>query len=483
MDFKNYSLIELKDLISSWKATSSEIYTYFLNRSSQYDKELNVFNTFPLDFPANVLEESSNIGQGLPIAIKDLFCEVWVRTTASSKMLHDFVPPYESTVTARMKSAWFVSFWKTNLDEFAMWGSGENSAFLPSKNPWDPTRVPGGSSSGSAVAVAAGLVPAALWTDTGGSIRQPASMCGIVWFKPSYWRNSRSGVIAMASSLDTPGYLTRSVRDAWLLYEVTAGLDPHDSTSLDASTHIDSSIWDKKDLTWLKVGIPKEYFVDGIDAWVKREIESAIETLKSLGAEIVDISLPHTEYGISVYYVICPAEVASNMARYDGIRYGHIAPGSHDIAENRESWLGKEVKRRSMVGSFVLSSGFYDAYYKKASSVRELIRDDFRKAYEMVDVIVTPTAPTVAWKIGGKWEDPLSLYLEDIFTVPASLAGIPGLTVPVGFAAPSDDASLELPVGLQILGPVLGEQTVLMVGHVLEWALKKKIDSKKPKIF
>lgn len=480
MEFKDLSLLELSELINTGKSTQEEIYIYFLERAQKYNDELNVFTTLPTQ-ELSVTPEG--VGNWLPIAVKDIFCEIGVRTTACSKMLENFVPPYESTVTDRMKKAGFIAFWKTNMDEYAMGWSGENSAFGTAKNPWDTSRIPGGSSSGSAVAVAAGLVPAALGTDTGGSIRQPASMCGIVGFKPGYGRNSRFGVIAMASSLDSPGYLTRSVRDAGLLYETTAGHDPLDSTSLDADVELDASIWDKKDLTWVKVGIPKEYFIDGIDAWVRREIEWAITQLRALGAEIVDISLPHTEHGISVYYVICPAEVASNMWRYDGIRYGHIAPGTHDIAANREEWLGKEVKRRSMVGSFVLSSGFYDAYYKKASAVRELIRDDFRKAYEKVDVIVTPTAPTVAWKIGEKWSDPLSLYLEDVFTVPASLAGIPGLTIPVGFASPSDDATLELPVGLQILGPVLGEEKVLMVGHVLEWVMKEKISSRKPKVF
>jgi aspartyl-tRNA(Asn)/glutamyl-tRNA(Gln) amidotransferase subunit A len=473
-EFKNLSLIELEALIQSGKTTSEEIYTYFLERTKKYNEELNAFNTLP-----NEKWENSR----RPIAIKDIFCETGIRTTASSKMLENFIPPYESTVTERMKKAGFISFGKTNMDEFAMGGSGENSAFGPAKNPWDTTRIPGGSSSGSAVAVAAGLVPAALGTDTGGSIRQPASMCGIVWFKPGYGRNSRYGVMAMASSLDTPGYFTRTVRDAGMLYEATAGYDPKDATSLTEDVKIDANIWEKKDLKWVKVGIPKEYFIDGIDVWVRKTIDEAIEKLRELWAEIVTISLPHTEYGIGVYYIICPAEVASNMARYDGIRYGHKAEWAHDIAKNRAEWLGNEVQRRSLVGSFVLSSGFYDAYYKKASDVRELIRDDFKKAFDTVDVIVTPTAPTVAWKIGSKGDDPLSLYLEDVFTVPASLAGIPWLVIPVGYASPKDDASLELPVGLQILGPVLGEEKCLMVGNVLEWAMKEKVEAKKPRIF
>jgi aspartyl-tRNA(Asn)/glutamyl-tRNA(Gln) amidotransferase subunit A len=398
-------------------------------------------------------------------------------------MLENFVPPYESTVTKCLKACGYLPFGKTNMDEFAMGGSGENSAFGPARNPWDPTRIPGGSSSGSAVAVAAGLVPAALGTDTGWSIRQPASMCGIVWFKPGYGRNSRYGVMAMASSLDTPGYFTRTVRDAGLLYEATAGHDPRDSTSLTADTRLDPDIWTRKDLKGIRVGIAKEYQVDGIDPGVRAAIDSAIAKIRELGAEVIDISLPHTEHGISAYYTICPAEVASNLARYDGIRYGEITGVWGDIVANRSEALGDEIQRRSLVGSYVLSSGFYDAYFRKATAVRELIRQDFANAFAQVDVIVTPTAPTVAWKIGAKGTDPLALYLEDIFTIPASLAGIPGLTIPVGYAAPADDASVDLPVGLQILGPLLGEQQVLMVGNVIEQAMRGIVDAKKPKIF
>ncbi len=486
MDFKNYSLLELSDMIRDGKATSEEIYAYFLDRTKKYNGELNVFTTLPEEnastSPGQALSQPG-IGNHLPIAVKDIFCEVWVRTTSASKMLADFIPTYESTVTERMKQAGLLSFGKTNMDEYALWWSGENSAFGPTRNPWDLTRIPGGTSSGSAAAVAAGLVPAALGTDTGGSIRQPASMCGVVGFKPGYGRNSRYGMIAAASSLDTPGYLTKTVRDAGFLYEITAGHDPLDATSLDEPTTINPAIWTRTDLRGVKIGIPREYFIDGLEAGVKREIDESIAKLREIGAEVVDLSLPHTEYGVSAYYIINPAEVASNMARYDGIRYGHKSEGAFDITNNRDEGLGDEVKRRSMVGSFVLSSGFYDAYYTKATNIRELIREDFRKAFEQVDVIVTPTAPTVAWKIGQKGDDPLALYLEDVFTVPASLAGIPGLTVPVGFASPPDDVSIELPVGLQILGPVLGEEKCLMVGNLLEQALKNKISSKKPKIW
>lgn len=474
MDFKNLSLIELNEFVKAGKTTYDDIYSYFLNRSKEYNPELNAYTTLPTD-----IEQWT----GLPIAVKDLFCEIGVRTTAASKMLENFVPPYESTVTARIKQAGYISFGKTNMDEFAMGGSGENSAFGPARNPWDPTRIPGGSSSGSAVAVAAGLVPAALGTDTGGSIRQPASMCGIVGFKPGYGRNSRYGVIAMASSLDSPGYFTRTVRDAGMLYEITAGHDEHDATSLDAPISVDSTIWERQDLRGLKVGIPKEYFIDGIEPGVRATIDNAIAKIRELGADVIEVSLPHTEHWVSVYYTICPAEVASNLARFDGIRYGAIAGTGGDITENRSLGLGNEVQRRSLVGSYVLSSGFYDAYYKKASAVRELIRDDFKKVFEQVDVIVTPTAPTVAWKIGAKGDDPLALYLEDVFTIPASLAGIPGLVVPVGYASPKDDATIDLPVGLQILGPVLGEERCLLVWHVMEQAMRELVESKRPKLW
>ncbi len=475
MEFKNLSLLELSELVSTWQATYTQIYNYFLARAEAHNDELQIFTTLPL--PKTEVA-------GLPIAVKDIFCEIGVRTTAASRMLEDFVPPYESTVTARMKAKGFVSFWKTNMDEFALGGTGEKSAFTPTFNPWDPTRIPGGTSSGSAAVVAVWIAPAALGTDTGGSIRQPASMCGVVGFKPWYGRNSRYGVVAAASSLDTPGYLTRTVRDAAWLYEVTAGHDPKDATSLTEQVVVDESIWQKTDLKWVRIGIPKEYFIDGLEVWVKKVIDEAIEKMRTLWAETVPVSLPHTAYGISAYYIINPAEVASNLARYDGIRYGHTAEGGqNDIAHTRSEWLGSEPQRRSLVGSFVLSSGFYDAYYKKASSIRELIRQDFSRAFTQVDVLVTPTAPTVAWKVWEKGEDPLALYLEDVFTVPASLAGIPGIVVPAGFAAPKDDPSIELPVGVQILGPTLGEEKCLMVWHVFEQAMREIISAKKPKIF
>lgn len=302
-------------------------------------------------------------------------------------------------------------------------------------------------------------------------------MCGVVGFKPGYGRMSRYGVIAMASSLDTPGFFTRTVRDAGLLFELCGGHDEMDSTSRPEPLEIDSGIWERTDLKGVRVGIPAEYFGEGLDSGVRREIEKAIESIRSLGAEIVPISLPHTQYGLAVYYIVMPAEVSTNLARYDGIRYGHIAGDGMDIARNRAEGFGPEAQRRILLGSHVLSSGFYDAYYRKASDVRELVKNDFTEAFKIVDVIVTPTAPSVAWKIGEKESDPLKMYLADIFTVNASLAGIPGLTIPVGYATPEDgsEASIEMPVGLQILGPTLGEEIVLLLGHVLEQAIKSTL--------
>jgi aspartyl-tRNA(Asn)/glutamyl-tRNA(Gln) amidotransferase subunit A len=368
------------------------------------------------------------------------------------------------------------------MDEFAMGSSGENCAYGPARNPWAFDRVPGGSSSGSVVAVAAGLVPASLGTDTGGSIRTPASLSGVVGFKPTYGRNSRFGVIAMASSLDCPGTFTRTVRDAATIYEAMAGNDPMDSTSLDAPTAIDPGIWDRKDLKGVRVGVPKEYFRDGLDAGVREQVRNAIAKMEELGAEIVDITLPNSEYGIAVYYVIMAAEASTNLARYDGVRFGHISGDGADIAKNRAEGFGPEPTRRIMLGSFVLSSGFYDAYYKKASLVRELIRDDFLQAFEQVDVIVGPVVPTVAWKIGEKVEDPLKMYLADIYTVPPSLAGIPGLSLPIGFAKPEDGSgdAVELPVGLHMLAGHLQEEKLFMVAHVLEEAMAESLQGKQP---
>ena len=469
MDFSHLSLRDLIAGIHGKKYTSEEVAKYFLWKIHEKNETLNAFLTVN---PDSDIGDASLPLAGVPIAVKDVFSEIGKRTSAGSKMLEHFIPPYEATVVERLRKAGMYSIGKTNMDEFAMGGSGENSAYGPAKNPHDMTRIPWGSSSGSAVAVAAGLAPAALGTDTGGSIRQPASMCGVVGFKPSYGRNSRYWVIAMASSLDCPGTFTKTVRDAGMLYEIMAGYDPLDATSLTEDHRLDPKIWEKKDLRGIRIWVPREYFIEGIDPWVRDTIHASIETLRSLGAEIVDISLPHTEYGLAVYYIICPAEVSTNMARYDGIRFWYAKNDPYDRDLTRVEWFGDEVKRRIMIGSFVLSSGFYDAYYKKATNVRELIRRDFYSAFERVDAIVTPTAPSVAWKIGEKVDDAMKMYLSDIFTIPASLAGLPWLVVPVWTASPSDDPDIALPVWLQILAPRLGEETCLMIGHVLENALK-----------
>ena len=332
MEFKDLSLKQIIILIKEGKTTQKDVYDYFQNRIKTLDPQIQAFDSCHAFDGEKPLDSSL---AGIPIGVKAVFCERGIETNASSKMLQDFKPPYDATVIDRLKKAGFSSAGKLSMDEFAMGGSGENCAYRTTKNPWDIERIPGGSSSGSAAAVAAGLVPAALGTDTGGSIRQPASMCGVVGFKPTYGRNSRYGVIAMASSLDTPGTFTKTVEDAALLYEITAGYDPLDSTSLSAPTAINSAIWQKTDLKGIRIGIPAEYFIDGIEPGVKTEIEKSIQTLKDLGAEIVDISLPNTKYGLAVYYIVMPAEVTTNMARYDGIRYGNTAESGHDIATNR----------------------------------------------------------------------------------------------------------------------------------------------------
>lgn len=480
MSVETLSISELVEKIRSGELSQSAVCEAFANRVKDLDAKIEAFNLVSDVFPT--VDKNLPLA-GIPIGVKDVFCEKDVKTTASSKMLENFSAPYESTVTARLKAAGAVSMGKLNMDEFAMGGSGENSAVRITKNPWALDRIPGGSSAGSAAAVAAGLVPAALGTDTGGSIRQPASMCGIVGFKPTYGRLSRYGVIAMASSLDTPGFFSRTVRDSATLYEIAAGHDPLDSTSLDLPAKLDADIWNATDLKGVKIGIPKEYFVDGMEADVTKEIRAAIEKARELGAEIKEISLPNTEYGLAVYYVVMPAEVSTNLARYDGLRFGHSSAVPSDIAKNRSEGFGKEAQRRIMLGSFVLSSGFYDAYYKKAAMVRELIKKDFDEAFKEVDVIFTPTSPSVAWKIGDKSEDPLKMYLSDIFTVNASLAQLPGLSLPVGYGKTEDGSgeATELPIGLQILGPRLGEEAVFKVSHVMEKALASKM-VKKPNV-
>jgi aspartyl-tRNA(Asn)/glutamyl-tRNA(Gln) amidotransferase subunit A len=402
---------------------------------------------------------------GVPIAIKDVMVTKGVRSTAGSKILQNFIPPYDATAIERLEAAGAIVLGKTNCDEFAMGSSNENSAYGPVRNPRDKSRVPGGSSGGSAAAVAAGMAVAALGSDTGGSIRQPASFCGVVGLMPTYGRVSRYGLIAFASSLDHIGPLTKTVKDAAVLLKTIAGRDPLDSTSVDVPvTDYEAEIG--KPVKGLKLGVPKEYFADGLDSEVRAAIEASIQQLAQHGCEIVPISLPHTAYAIPTYYVIATAEASANLARYDGVRYGQRSARPRTLSEmyrkSRDEGFGPEVKRRIMLGTYALSSGYYDAYYLKAQKVRTLLARDFENAFQQVDAIVTPTAPTAAFKLGEKTDDPLAMYLADIYTVTADLVGIPGISVPCG------QTKTGLPIGLQILGKHFDESTILRLGYAVE---------------
>ncbi|MBI3606995.1 MAG: Asp-tRNA(Asn)/Glu-tRNA(Gln) amidotransferase subunit GatA [Nitrospirae bacterium] len=408
---------------------------------------------------------------GIPIALKDNLCTTGVKTTCASKILEGFVPPYDATVVERLRGQGAVFVGKTNMDEFAMGSSTENSAFGGTKNPWDRARIPGGSSGGSASAVAADECTAALGSDTGGSIRQPAACCGIVGLKPTYGRVSRYGLMAFASSLDQIGPLTKDVTDcAWMLNAI-AGHDSSDSTSA-ALPCPDFSSGLGRGVRGLRVGVPKEYFIPGMDWSVEEAVKAAIAVLEREGAVPVEVSLPHTEYAVAVYYLLATAEASSNLARYDGIRYGHRAKAPADLfdlyARSRAEGFGPEVKRRIMLGTYALSSGYYDAYYAKAQHVRTLIAQDFRRAFEQVDVIATPTAPTPAFRLGEKTQDPLQMYLSDIFTISVNLAGVPALSMPCGF---SPDG---LPIGLQLIGKTFDEETVLRAAFAYEQATEWK---------
>jgi len=402
---------------------------------------------------------------GVPVAIKDVMSTRGVRTTAGSKMLNKYIPPYDCTAVARMEAAGAVVLGKTNCDEFAMGSSNENSAFYPVHNPRDLRRVPGGSSGGSAAAVAAEMTVAALGSDTGGSIRQPASFCGVVGLMPTYGRVSRYGLIAFASSLDHIGPLTKTVRDAATVLQVIAGRDAMDSTSANVAVPDYVAELDRP-IRGMKLGVAKEYFGEGLDDEVRQSIEAAIAKLKSLGCEIVPISLPHTPYAIPTYYLIATAEASSNLARYDGVRYSLRARGVKTLSEmyrrSRDEGFGAEVKRRIMLGTYALSAGYYDAYYLKAQKVRTLLTRDFEDAFRKVDVIVTPTSPTAAFRLGEKSNDPLAMYLADIYTVTADLAGIPGISIPCG------ETKEKLPIGLQILGRHFNESTILRIAHAYE---------------
>lgn len=452
MDITSLTLTETIEAIKRKEFSEQELNEAYLKRIA-INPKINAF-----------LEISTKSGEnlrGIPAAIKDAILTKGIKTTAGSKILSNFLPPYNATIIEKLLEQGVSILGKTNHDEFAMGASGENSAFGPTKNPWDLNKITGGSSSGSAAAVAADLCTFALGSDTGGSIRQPASLCGVVGLKPTYGRVSRYGLIPMTSSLDTIGPIAKSVEDAAKVLEWIAGADGFDANAASSSLKFQSSKL-KEGIKDLKVGVPKEYFGEGLDPKVKVVIEKAIKKLEELGAEIVQISLPHSPYALAAYYIIVFSEVSSNMARYDGIRYG-----------STRGDLGPEVKRRIMLGTFALSSGYYDDYYAKAAKVRTLVKQDFEKAFEKVDVIIGPVSPTVAWNLGEKVDDPLKMYLSDIYTISANLAGIPGLSVPCGFAE-------GLPVGLQILGKQWDEETILRVGFAYEQATDWR--KEKPKI-
>ena len=470
----NKSITELAAGLRAGDYSSVELTQYFLDRIQQFDGKLNSFVTVctegALD-AARAADQRLQAGDaepltGIPIAHKDIFCTEGVRTTCGSKMLERFISPYDATVVARLKAAGVVNLGKTNMDEFAMGSSNETSYYGPVRNPWDIETVPGGSSGGSAACVAARLAPAATGTDTGGSIRQPAALCGITGLKPTYGRVSRYGMIAFASSLDQAGPMTTSAADAAILLQAMAGFDRRDSTSAEQPVP-DYSTRIADDLSGLKIGLPKEYFGEGLDATVAKSIEEAISEYKKLGAEVVEISLPNTHLAVPTYYVVAPAECSSNLSRFDGVRYGHRCEDPKDLEDlykrSRAEGFGDEVQRRILIGTYALSAGYYDAYYLKAQRVRHLISDDFTRAFEQVDVIMGPTTPDSAFRIGEKADNPVSMYLSDIYTIAVNLAGLPGISIPVAPAA-------DKPVGLQIIGNYFAEAKLLNVAHRLQMA-------------
>jgi aspartyl-tRNA(Asn)/glutamyl-tRNA(Gln) amidotransferase subunit A len=457
--------------------SSEELTRACLERVARHDDTLNSFITVS---EAEALQQARLADQrlkagdgttltGIPVAQKDIFCTHGVLTTCGSRMLENFVAPYNATVINKFNAAGAVMLGKTNMDEFAMGSSNETSYYGPVRNPWNTDTVPGGSSGGSAAAVAARLVPAASGTDTGGSIRQPAALCGITGLKPTYGRVSRYGMIAFASSLDQGGPLAQTAEDAAILLNTMAGFDSHDSTSIDEVVP-DYTATLNDAIKGLKIGLPKEYFDAGLDAEVGKVVEAAIEEYKKLGAEIVDISLPNTHLAVPAYYVVAPAECSSNLSRFDGVRFGHRCEAPIDLEDlykrSRGEGFGPEVKRRIMIGTYALSAGYYDAYYLKAQKVRRLISEDFKQAFEQVDVIMGPTSPSVAFKLGEKKDDPITMYLSDIYTIAVNLAGLPGMSIPAGFVN-------GMPVGLQIIGSYFNEARLLNVAHqyqqVTDW--------------
>ena len=464
----------LHDMLVNKEITSLELTQAVLARIDEVEGDVQAYLTITREealAQAKAVDEKIAKGEeisfleGIPGAIKDNICTKRIKTTCASKILQKFVPPYDATVMQKLEAQNPVVLGKTNLDEFAMGGSTENSAYHPTCNPWNTDCVPGGSSGGSAAAVAAGTAVWALGSDTGGSIRQPASFCGVVGMKPTYGRVSRYGLVAYASSLDQIGPITKDVTDCAHILNIIAGRDEMDSTSLDVQVP-DFTKALVQDVKGLKIGLPKEYFVKGMDPEVEAAVKNGVKELEKLGAEVVEISLPNTDYAISTYYLIAPAEAATNLARYDGVSYGERAEDAADLVEmmtkTRTQYLGEEVKRRIMIGNYALSAGYYDAYYLKALKVRRLVKEDYDKAFKDVDVIICPAAPSVAYKIGEKIANPLEMYLQDACTVPLNLAGLPGISVPCGY---NKD---KMPIGMQIIGKALDEETILRVAYTYE---------------
>jgi aspartyl-tRNA(Asn)/glutamyl-tRNA(Gln) amidotransferase subunit A len=463
------TLTELKAGLARGEYSSAELTGHFLQRIDQHNPTLNCFisttaeqaKKLASDADKRIKKGGAGLLTGVPIAHKDIFCTEGVRTSCGSRMLDNFIAPYESTVTAKLAEAGAVMLGKTNMDEFAMGSSNETSFYGPVKNPWDFTRVPGGSSGGSATAVAARLSPAATGTDTGGSIRQPAALCNITGLKPTYGRVSRYGMIAFASSLDQAGPMAVTAEDCALLLSAMAGFDAKDSTSVDLpvpdyTTTLGNSI------KGLKIGLPKQFYDSGLDQHVATAIRQALDEYQALGAKLIEVDLPNMQLSVPAYYVVAPAECSSNLSRFDGVRYGHRVSDPQDLEDmykrSRGEGFGAEVKRRIMIGTYALSAGYYDAYYKKAQQLRRLIADDFRRVFTKVDVIMGPTAPTTAFKIGEKSDDPIAMYLSDIYTIAVNLAGLPGITIPAGFVD-------GLPTGLQIIGKHFDEARLLNVAH------------------
>lgn len=477
-DLAELTLGQYVHLLRSAEVSSRELCLFFLDRINQLDTNLHAFLTVIPEKTLAMAEAADRSLSawrrdkgtslppltGIPIAIKDVLCVASMPCTCGSRILENFVPPYNATAIERLLAAGIIILGKTNTDEFAMGSSTENSAFGPTHNPWDMERVPGGSSGGSAAAIAAHLAPLALGTDTGGSVRQPASFCGVTGIKPTYGRVSRYGLIAYGSSLDVIGVLSHSAQEAATLFMLMAGHDPQDSTSVELPlTPIEFE--EALDLSQVKVGVPEEYFIAGIQPEVERAVRQAIQALESLGAQVQSINLPHTEYALPVYYIIAPAEASANLARYDGVRYGPRLPAATmwDVFYNtRGKKFGQEVKRRIMLGAYTLSAGYYDAYYAQAQKVRTLIKRDFEQAFQIVDVIAAPVAPTTAFRIGEHRDDPLAMYLEDIFTLPANLAGLPAIAFPVGF----DSAGL--PIGIQLMGAHFKEDILFQIAHAYQ---------------